>query len=168
MDNLELKSTGQRGKRGFPRSLWLVLVCVLVLYFVSTRSVGVPDGWHTDYEAALSEAAANREKLLVAFHMEWCPPCSAMKRTVLSARAVESALEGYVAVFVDVDDRPDLANRFEVLGTPTYAVVDESGRLLAKCEGYQPADAFVSFLERASTVSLPGDISAEELRPSGP
>ena len=122
------------------------------LYFITIRPGSIPEGWGTDYQAARAEAArtagskSDGRKVLIAFYMAGCPPCAAMDRLVLSTAAVRSALEAFVPVRVDVDQDRELANHFEVFGTPTFAVVDADGRILAKCEGYQPVAAFIKFL----------------------
>lgn len=136
------------------RTRWspaLLLTALAVLYFfVATRSTPVPEGWGSDFDAALAQAVVEDRNVVIAFNMQGCPPCRAMDSTVLPDPAVRSALEEYIPVRVDVDEQQELANRFGVQGTPTYAVVGSNGRLLTKCAGYQPVKTFVSFLEGAS------------------
>ena len=139
------------------RNRWgpaLLLAGMAALYFVTTRPAPIPEGWGTDYGAAFAEAAAEDRKVLIAFYMQRCPPCTAMDRMVLSTSAVKSALAAYIPVRVDVDEQRELANRFEVLATPTYAVVDAEGGVLARCEGYQPVETFIKFLTRWSVMKL--------------
>lgn len=127
-----------------------VLACVIAVYSVTARSPGIPAGWETDYDAALATASAEDRKMVVAFHMRGCPPCAVMDRLVLGSAAVRNALAGFVPVRVDIDQRPDLAARFGVFATPTYAVLDAEGRLISKCEGYQSKKAFAAFVEQAT------------------
>lgn len=126
----------------------LPLLFVGVIYLVTRPSAG-PVGWADDYGAAMSEAVAGNKHVLVAFYMEGCPPCYAMDRTVLPSEAVTSALEQYVPVRLDVDRERELANRFQVIATPTFAVVDAQGRLVARTEGFLPVEEFVRFLGQA-------------------
>lgn len=123
---------------------------LLLVYLVIGRPTALPAGWSTDYAAAVSKAATTNRNLLVAFTMKGCPPCTAMDREVLGTRQVRAALSDLVPVHLDVDRDRELANRYEVYGTPTYAVITPGGRVLAKCEGYQPVEQFLRFLSRAS------------------
>ncbi len=154
------------------RTRWgptLLLTALAVLYFfVATRSTPVPEGWGSDFDAALAQAAVEDRNVVIAFNMRGCPPCRAMDRTVLPDPAVRSALEGYIPVRADVDEQRELANRFGVQGTPTYAVVGSDGRLLTKCSGYQPVKTFVGFLELASTRARRDSAATAPHQPSGP
>lgn len=133
-----------------PRWGTVVLTLAVVgLYLLATRPVPPPEGWGTDYAAAVTEAEGTNRKILVAFHMPGCPPCTVMERTVFNQEAIKQGLEDYVPVRVDATRHPELAGRFGAYATPTYAVVDSRGRLLAKCEGLQTVEQFLTFLQRA-------------------
>ena len=137
-------------------------------FFVATRSTPVLEGWGSDFDAAIVQAAVEKRNVVIAFNMQGCPACVAMDRTVLSNAAVRSALEGYIPVRVDIDEQRQLAYQFGVQGTPTYAVVDGDGRLLTTCTGYQPVKTFVRFLERASTEAGPDTAATAPHQPGGP
>ena len=134
------------------RSQWGTVVLILAvvgLYILATRPAPPPEGWSTDFQAAISEAESTDRKVLAAFHMPGCPPCTVMNRTVLNREAVRHALGGYVPVQVDTSAHPELAARWGAYATPTYAVIDPDGRLVAKCEGLQTVEQLVKFLKRA-------------------
>lgn len=109
-----------------------------------------PDGWGDDYTQARNEAERTHQPLLVAFHMQGCTWCDAMVTNVLNTGEVRSALTHYVPVKLDLERQRELANRLNVYGAPTYAILDASGQLIEKCEGYQPLNVFVEFLHRHS------------------
>ena len=133
---------------------WLPLLLVALLFWL-TRPAAPPAGWGDDYVAAVTEASSSDKHVLVAFYMRGCPPCHAMDRAVLPSKAVRAALVDYVPIRLDVDVERELANRFDVLATPTFAVIDGQGRLVARTEGYQPTDEFVRFLHRATLLASP-------------
>lgn len=137
------------------------------LYFATMRPAHPPLGWGTDYTAAMEQARTDGRHVLVAFHMRGCAPCVAMEREVLVAPAVRAALADFIPVRLDVEQVPELANRMEVMGTPTYAVLDASGQVLSRCVGFQPAATFVRFLGR--TVSATSELTpaAYRTRPGG-
>lgn len=158
------------GPRRSGLSRWgptFLLLGVMALYLVATRSAPALEGWGTDFDTALAQAAASDRRVLVAFNMRGCPPCTMMDRMVLGKRAVRSALEGYVPVRVDVDQQRLLASRFQVFSTPTYAVIDRAGNLVARSEGYQSTNTFVKFLERGLTQPAHRLDRGVLLRPSG-
>ncbi len=153
--------------RRFPWGLAFFVVCLIALYSITAGPAVVPEGWGTDYEAALTQATTGKRNVVVAFHMSACPPCLLMDRTVLGSSAVQEALGGFVPVRVDVDERRDLSARFGVFATPTYAVLDTEGRLVARCEGYQSVKAFVTFLERGAAASLRDRLPKGPRQPGG-
>lgn len=151
-----------RGRRWVPSLLALLLVGA---YLVSGRTLPPLEGWGSDYQVAMAQAARTDRKVLVAFHMNGCAPCVAMERTVLRSERVRNALKAFVPIRVNVDEDRELANRFRVIATPMFAVVDARERLLARCEGFQRAEAFAQFLDRAA--ALP-DLSEPTLGSSPP
>jgi thioredoxin-related protein len=165
MYGLSEQTDTPRQARGVRWGPTLLIAGALTLYFVMTRAVPLPEDWGHDYQAALAQAAASGRKVILAFDMRGCPPCTAMNRSVLTSPEVKSALRGYVPVGVDIDRAPELAARFEVYATPTYAIIDVQGRLLARREGYQPVESFVSFLREGSE-SFSSDIAPTERPPT--
>lgn len=145
----------------------MIAVSAMVLYFLVNRPAPPLPGWQTDYATALSQAAASDRNVLIAFHLERCPPCEQMQRNVLNSDEIAELLEEFVPVRVDAAKERELANRFGVLGTPTYAVVNGDGTLLSRCEGYQPVSDFVSFLSRVSDSKSKPAMSAEADRSGG-
>lgn len=88
------------------------------------------------FDEILAEAGNNL--VVVDFSAEWCSPCK-MIAPVFEELAVEVASKGAVFCKIDVDKTPDLADRFEVQGMPTFVfmrggvVVDKfSGASIAK------------------------------------
>jgi thioredoxin-related protein len=73
-----------------------------------------------------------------------------MDRLVFSEPIVQSALHNYVAVRVDVDRQPDLAARYRIDATPTYAMVDLQGHQVAQAAGFTGVEGFLMFLKEAS------------------
>ncbi len=161
---VEKPSHSRAGRLGRWTTPFLGLL-LAVLVYAATRPLPPLKGWMNDYGAALATATATDRRLLVAFHMRRCPPCVAMDRSVLGTGAVRLALEDYVPVRLNVDEQRELANRFQVVATPTYAVVDPRGGLIAVAEGFQPAADFVRFLTRAAV--LPAE-SISARHPSSP
>ena len=127
-----------------------IVVSLAFLFFVSTRSTSIPEGWGHDYEAAMIEAIEKQHPVLIAFHSNNCPPCVAMDRYVLTTPIVIEAVKRFTPVVVDMYRRSDLAEKFAVNGTPTYVIIDHDEKPIDQIVGFHEANDFVSFLNNAS------------------
>lgn len=91
------------------------------------------------------EQAANSGKLLmVDFWAEWCGPCRMLGPVVeaLDKQFGEKAVIGKV----NVDEEPELAQRFGVMSIPTVVFLKD-GKEIARKVGVMPAGAFSEILE---------------------
>jgi thioredoxin-like negative regulator of GroEL len=61
------------------------------------------------YEQGLAKASSAHTPLVVVVTASWCEPCKLLKDDIESMRKGE--LRDAVIVFVDVDERPDLAKQ---------------------------------------------------------
>jgi thiol-disulfide isomerase/thioredoxin len=83
---------------------------------------------------------------LVQFSSEFCTKCPAT-RVLLSDTA--AAHPGVRHIDIDVTNQPDIANRFELMQTPTTLVLDEAGMLAARIGGAPRPDALARALNTA-------------------
>lgn len=82
--------------------------------------------------------------VLVDFWAPWCGPCR-MLGPVISQIAGE--YEGRVAVGkINVDEEPELAERFGVASIPFVALFDK-GEVVEKSVGFRPKESFDEMLE---------------------
>ena len=81
--------------------------------------------------------------VLVDFFATWCGPCKMMS-PVIDELADE--LAGQVDVFkIDVDDNPEVAQRYGVMSIPTI-IVFENGQVKNQTMGAQPKGALMELL----------------------
>jgi len=105
--------------------------------------------WMEDFPAAQVLARDQNKTMLVDFTgSDWCPPCIALHRRVLSTKAFHDfAKDRFVLVSVDFPrnkTQPDnlrqanaiLAREFRVEGFPTVLLVDANGTELHRVTGY--------------------------------
>ena len=129
--------------------LVVLTVLVLMLAFSGLRKRPAPPDhlpWRKDLQAAKQEAAAGNKPLLLYFTATWCDPCQQMARQVWPQPLVAKALESVIPVKIDVDEHPDLASQFNVVGIPRLQLLGADGTLGPTREGYTTTDELVAFL----------------------
>lgn len=70
-----------------------------------------------------------------------------MDREVLPSRLVQDAIKQFVPVRVDAWKELDVTEKYQVFSTPMYAVLDSTGKMVLRADGYLSAEDFVSFLQ---------------------
>ncbi len=93
-----------------------------------------------------NEEVMNSDKpVLVDFWASWCGPCR-MLGPVIAEIAEE--YEGSVKVGkVNVDEQPELANKFGVSAIPTVLLI-KNGEIAATSVGYRPKEDFVAMISK--------------------
>jgi thioredoxin-like negative regulator of GroEL len=113
-----------------------------------------PDLSFFDHDISLMNAknkAINEpgKDVLLYFTASWCPPCKLMKSDVLPQSEVRDAITTkYVAVYIDIDKRPEDARAFGVNSVPTF-VIARKGEELSRRKGFQDQTNFVAWLSEA-------------------
>ena len=83
-----------------------------------------------------SEAGGRARPVILDFTASWCGPCRQMKPVV-----EQLVRQGYPIQPIDLDERRDLAEKYQVEAVPTFVVIDpSSGRELGRTSGYQPGE----------------------------
>ena len=89
-------------------------------------------------------ALMNEDAVLVDFFATWCGPCK-MLTPVLES--VANKLDGKVKIVkVDVDESPDLAQRFGIMSVPTM-ILFKKGQQAAAFSGYMPEAMLMQNIE---------------------
>jgi thiol:disulfide interchange protein len=103
--------------------------------------------WGAEFRQAQEESFRSGKPLLIYFTAEWCGPCQQMRRTTWADPGVEQALRAYVTVKVDVDQNPQLAERFGATAIPAFTLMDKDGRTTKSTAGYMSAEEFIRWLK---------------------
>jgi len=113
--------------------------------------------WQPWSDAAFT--AAKREHKFVIMDLEavWCHWCHVMDETTYKDPRVIALLGArYVAVKVDQDSRPDLANRYEDYGWPATIVFAADGSEIVRRRGYLTPPEMASMLQAIIDDPSPG------------
>lgn len=106
--------------------------------------------WRHSYAEAEAEARQSGKPLLLHFHAAWCGPCKQMDAEVLHTTEVKRALcDRVVGVKIDLDQHPEIAERFGVDSIPADVLISPSGKLLGKTVGFQARNAYLANLATA-------------------
>lgn len=91
------------------------------------------------------EVTGGDEKVLVDFWATWCGPCK-MVGPILEEIASEDP--AFRIGKVDVDEQPELAQKFMIRSVPTMMVF-QNGDVIAQTLGAQPKASILKFVEEA-------------------
>ena len=125
-----------------------------------TEPLEIP--WHPWSADAFRVAHAQQRPVLLAIGAAWCPWTDAMAwGSYRDSRIVHLVINGFVAVQIDADQRPDISDRYTLGGWPTTAFLTPSGDLLGGGT-YLDAQALAVVLEKVAKAytSRQGEIEA--------
>jgi hypothetical protein len=118
---------------------------------------GGPIRWEGWSDAAFERAGREGRLVLLDVEAVWCHWCHVMDTTTYRDPEVVKLVESkFVAVKVDQDARPDIANRYEDYGWPATVVFDAKGQELVKFRGYVPPRRMASLLQALIEDPTPG------------
>src|SRR5688572_10617910 len=87
--------------------------------------------WHPWNADAFERARRDGRPILLSLTAAWSAGCREMdRRTYADAGVVADINERFVPIRVDADERPDIADRYELGGIPTIAFLSPSGELI--------------------------------------
>jgi protein disulfide-isomerase len=139
------------------------LIVTLLAGFTVLLAQAAESDWMTDLPKALTKAKAENKQVLLDFTgSDWCPPCKALHKNVLSNQTfLDYAKSNLVLVVVDFPRSKEqsaelktanraLSKKYSIEGYPTVIVLDSTGKQLKKDVGYsgQSASAFVTDLKK--------------------
>jgi len=147
----------------------LTLVFAASLLTCPARAKETPKiDWQPWSDGVFKQAAAQHKLVLLDLEAVWCHWCHVMDDTTYSdPRVIALIRSKYIAVRVDQDSRPDLANRYEDYGWPATILFKWDGSELAKRRGYIPPMPMASMLQAFVDDPTPGP-SVEPVQPMAP
>lgn len=120
-----------------------------------------PEGWGADVEKAFEQAKKENKPVLVEFTgSDWCPPCIAVRKAVLSKKEFyEKASKDFILVELDFPKGDEdlakknqpLAEKYKVDGFPTVILFKPDGKEFNRFNPaeYMKVDEFLAHLNQA-------------------
>lgn len=103
---------------------------------------------HDDFDAASALASEEGKLIFIDFYADWCPPCQTLADDYFPRPEYREFLSGLVTLKVNVDNEPDLAQRYSVSSIPTLVLTDAQGNELDRVVGITGSPAeFLGVLE---------------------
>ncbi|MEM9074819.1 MAG: DUF255 domain-containing protein [Myxococcota bacterium] len=103
--------------------------------------------WESWRPEAFAAARQQGKHLLVSVQASWCHWCHVMNAETFGDPEVRGLLhEGFVAIKVDSDARPDLAERFQDYAWPATVLLTPDAEIVVALRGYRRADVFAEIL----------------------
>jgi hypothetical protein len=113
--------------------------------------------WQPWSDAAFATAKKEHKFVIMDLEAVWCHWCHVMDETTYRDPKVISLMGSrYVAVRVDQDSRPDLANRYEDYGWPATIVFAADGTEIVRRRGYLNPSEMASMLQAIIDDPSPG------------
>ena len=94
-------------------------------------------------QSNFDEILASEKPALLDFYADWCGPCR-MVAPVIEEIAREHP--EYVVGKINVDESPELAEKFGIYSIPTLVVL-KGGRVYRQVSGARPKDAILALLD---------------------
>lgn len=139
------------------RLLLLILLPFLTSKMRAEERAKSKIDWQPWSETLFEKAKKEQKLVLLDLGAGWCHWCHVMEEiTYADAEVVKLLKENYIAVHVDQDARPDLANRYEDYGWPATIIFKWDGSELAKRRGYIPPKPMASMLQAFVDDPTPG------------
>ena len=118
--------------------------------------------WQPWGAAAFLRARHEQKPVLLSITATWCQSCQEMERTTYADPSVATFInKQFVPIRVDVDERPDVSERYSLGGWPTTAFLTPGGAVLGGGT-YVPLERMLGVLGRVAD-AFAG--RAQDLRP---
>lgn len=86
--------------------------------------------------AVLKKIVINGKPTIIDFSAVWCGPCKMMKPIFEQLASEYGDKINFVSI--DIDENPDIANKYQIQSIPTFVFLDEDGREANRINGAVP------------------------------
>lgn len=150
------------------RSVLFTILLVACAGGPSVRPDAPPIEWQSWSRQTFEAARASGRHLLVSVQASWCHWCHVMNdETFGDAEVRRLVAEGYVAIKVDSDARPDLAERFQDYAWPATVLLSPDAEVVVAMRGYRAPDSFRGVLRDVRAGRTPTTDAGDAPTPAG-
>ncbi len=93
------------------------------------------DWIHDDLDSALALSAETGKPVFIDLYADWCGPCRMLSDDYFSRADYQEVLSQCILLKVNVDNYPDLAQRYSAQSIPTLILADAEGNELDRITG---------------------------------
>lgn len=102
---------------------------------VTANSNSESDWIHDDLDAALALAAETGKPVFIDLYADWCGPCVMLAEDYFTRDDYKEELSQCILLKIDVDNNPQLAQRYRAQSIPTLILADASGNEIDRITG---------------------------------
>lgn len=123
----------------------LLLIAAAIPDVGFAQSITGPKQWLADYGFARQESKRLGLPLLIHFSTEGCGPCKLMERETLHSKALLAKFGTQIlALKINYEDHPGIAEAFRVELYPSDVIVAPNGQIVFKTSGHQTTQRYMA------------------------
>lgn len=110
---------------------------LLLLILFSSISQSIEANWITSMKEAQEIALVSNKLIIIDFWAKWCVPCKKMDLESWNHPEVETVLQNYIKLKIDIDFNRELALKYAIKSIPQMIVIDGNGTVIYRFSGYK-------------------------------
>ncbi|MFH1144703.1 MAG: thioredoxin family protein [Candidatus Eisenbacteria bacterium] len=107
--------------------------------------------WLEDHDAALALARSERRPVFLLLYATWCAWSQKLLDETMEDPRVKTFMDRFVWVRVASDIHRDIRERYQQMGSPLIVLIDETGQVNTRFEGYREAEPLCALLQGCLT-----------------
>lgn len=104
--------------------------------------------WHTDWDAAIAQARAEKKPILIDVYQDNCGGCERLDHETFGNPAVATEIAArFIPVKLHLRHDSAVVRDWSIIWTPTVVFADRSGKVRYQSINYMPAEDFLDILD---------------------
>ncbi|MDT0643012.1 thioredoxin family protein [Zunongwangia sp. F363] len=123
-----------------------ITLFILVLFSFNSYAAN----WLTSLDEAQELALGTNKLIIVDFWATWCGPCKKMDSESWSDPEIETLMQNFVPVKIDIDHERALAGSYNIRAIPDVFILNGNGDVIVHHKGYMSKSQLAEFLTEYS------------------